>query len=298
MMSTFGRLLTAMVTPFTSDGKVDYTQAKKLAIALINSGSDGVIVSGTTGESPSLSVDEKLKLFSEIKSAIGDSGTVVAGTGNYNTDESVELTAQAEKAGADGCLLVVPYYCKPTQEGLYEHFSTIAGATKLPCILYNVPSRTVTNLSAEIAVRLSRIDNIAGVKEASANFGQIADIIQRTGDDFLVYSGNDTDTLHVLALGGYGVISVASHLTGLQIKQMIDDYLAGRTNEAAAIHRKLLPLVDSLFAIGNPMPVKYALNYLGFAVGKPRLPLTEPDGKTRALIEDTLKHYTIDLKID
>ena len=296
-MSTFGRLLTAMVTPFTSDGKIDYSQANKLAKALLDSGSDGVIVSGTTGECPALSTGEKLRLFAEIKSAIGDSGTVIAGTGSYNTADSVELTIQAEEAGVDGCLLVVPYYCKPTQEGLYEHFSTIAGATKLPCILYNVPSRTVTNLGAETVVRLSRIDNIVGVKEASANFGQIADIIQGTKDDFLVYSGNDSDTLHVLALGGYGVISVVSHLTGLQIKQMIDDYLNGRNNEAASKHRKLLPLVNALFVIGNPMPIKYALNYLGFAVGKPRLPLMEPDGKTRALIEDTLKQYTIDLKI-
>ena len=297
-MSTFGRLLTAMVTPFTSDGRVDYTQAKKLAKALVNSGSEGLIVSGTTGECPALNTDEKLKLFTEIKSAIGDSGTVIAGTGSYNTASSVELTVQAEKAGVDGCLLVVPYYCKPTQEGLYEHFSTIAAATKLPCILYNVPSRTVTNLGAETTIRLSRIDNIVGTKEASANLGQIADIIQGTGDDFIVYSGNDSDTLPILSLGGYGVISVVSHLTGLQIKQMIDDYLNGRTDEAASIHRKLLPLVNALFVIGNPMPIKYALNYLGFTVGKPRLPLTEPDGKSRALIEETLKQYTIDLKID
>ena len=297
-MSTFGRLLTAMVTPFTADGKVDYSQANKLAKALLNSGSDGVIVSGTTGECPALNVDEKLRLFAEIKSAIGDSGTVIAGTGSYNTTSSVELTIQAEKAGVDGCLLVVPYYCKPTQEGLYEHFRTIAGATKLPCILYNVPSRTVTNLGAETAIRLSRIGNIVGVKEASTNLSQIADIIQGTEDDFIVYSGNDSDTLPIMALGGYGVISVISHITGLQVKQMIEDYLNGRTDEAASIHRKLLPLVNSLFVIGNPMPIKYALNYLGFAVGKPRLPLTEPDGKTRALIEDTLKQYTIDLKID
>ena len=297
-MSTFGRLLTAMVTPFTADGKVDYSQANKLAKALLNSGSDGVIVSGTTGECPALSVNEKLRLFAEIKSAIGDSGTVIAGTGSYNTTSSVELTIQAEKAGVDGCLLVVPYYCKPTQEGLYEHFRTIAGATKLPCILYNVPSRTVTNLGAETAIRLSRIGNIVGVKEASTNLSQIADIIQGTEDDFIVYSGNDSDTLPIMALGGYGVISVISHITGLQVKQMIEDYLNGRTDEAASIHRKLLPLVNSLFVIGNPMPIKYALNYLGFAVGKPRLPLTEPDGKTRALIEDTLKQYTIDLKID
>jgi 4-hydroxy-tetrahydrodipicolinate synthase len=297
-MGMFGRLLTAMVTPFTSDGKVDYLQAEKLAKALINSGSDGLVVSGTTGECPALSVNEKLQLFTEIKSTVGDSGTVIAGTGSYNTDDSIELTMQAERAGVDGCLLVVPYYCKPTQEGLYEHFRTIAGATALPCILYNVPSRTVTNLSAETTIKLSQIDNIIGIKEASANLGQIADIIQGTGDDFIVYSGNDSDTLPIMALGGYGVISVVSHITGLQVKQMIDDYLNGRMDEAASIHRRLLPLVNALFVIGNPIPIKYALNYLGFPVGKPRLPLTEPDEKTRALIENTLKQYTIDLKID
>jgi 4-hydroxy-tetrahydrodipicolinate synthase len=295
-MTTFGRLLTAMVTPFTPEGEVDYAQAKKLAKALLDSGSDGIVVSGTTGECPTLTGDEKLRLFAEIKEVTGDNATVIAGTGSYSTASSIELTRQAEKEGVDGCLLVVPYYSKPTQEGLYAHFRAIADSTVLPCILYNVPSRTVTNLAADTVVRLSKIDNIIGVKEASANLGQIADIIQRTDNDFIMYSGNDSDTLPIMSLGGYGVISVISHITGIQVRKMMECFLTGDLNEAARIHRSLLPLVDALFVVGNPMPVKFALNHIGFHVGKPRLPLTEPDEKTAAYISGVLDKYTIDLK--
>jgi len=296
-MEKFGCLLTAMVTPFDAKGKVNYAQAKKLAKALLDSGSDGVVVSGTTGECPTLTSEEKLSLFAEIKSSVGNQGTVIAGTGNYSTAESIELTKEAEKTGVDGCLLVVPYYNRPTQDGLYEHFKAIAGATSLPCIMYNVPSRTVTSLSAETCIKLSQIDNIVGVKEASANLEQIAKIIQGARKGFLVYSGNDGDTFPILCLGGYGVISVISHLVGLQFKQMIDDYIQGNIDKAAATHRNLLPLVNAMFVVANPIPVKYALNYAGFSVGKPRLPLTEPDEKSRAVIEQTLINYKIDLPI-
>jgi len=296
-MKKFGRLITAMVTPFDSNGEVDYAQAKKLAKALLDSGSDGLLVSGTTGECPTLTLEEKLKLFSEVKSAVGNRGTVIAGTGNYSTAESIELTKEAEKTGVDGCLMVVPYYNRPTQDGLYEHFKAIAGATSLPCILYNVPSRTVTSLAAETCIKLSQIDNIVGVKEASANLEQIAKIIQGAREGFLVYSGNDGDTFPILCLGGYGVISVISHLVGLQFKQMIDDYIQGKIDKAAATHRHLLPFVSAMFVVANPMPVKYALNHVGFSVGKPRLPLTEPDDKSKAVIEQTLKSYKIDLPI-
>ncbi|MFC1949998.1 4-hydroxy-tetrahydrodipicolinate synthase [Chloroflexota bacterium] len=296
-MKVPGRLLTAMVTPFDDKGAVDYSQARKLASALLDSGSEGLVVVGTTGESPTLVREEELKLFSEVKSVVGDRGTVVAGTGSNSTAEAVEATKQAEKIGVDACLLVVPYYNKPTQEGLYQHFKAVAEGTSLPCILYNVPSRTVTSLSAETIVRLSKIDNIIGLKEASGNLAQVSSIISNTGEDFFVWSGNDTDTLHILALGGYGVISVASHLVGKQISEMIYSYIGGKTDEAAEIHRHLLPLVNALFVISNPMPVKYAVNYVGLKVGKPRLPLTEPDEKTAALIRDTLKNYTIDLPV-
>lgn len=296
-MKKLGRLLTAMVTPFNEEGRVDYEQAKRLALALLNSGSDGVLVVGTTGESPTLTRQEELRLFSEVKSAVGERGAVIAGTGSNSTAEAIEATKEAERIGVDACLLVVPYYNKPTQEGLYQHFKTIAQGTDLPCILYNVPSRTVTNLSAETVIKLSQIDNIIGVKEASGNLGQISQIISNAGEDFLVWSGNDGDTLPILALGGYGVISVASNLVGSQIKEMIDSFTGGKTDKAAEIHHHLLPLINALFIISNPIPVKYAVNYVGFNVGKPRLPLTEPDEKTAAFIKDTLKNYKIDLPV-
>ena len=296
-MKKFGRLLTAMVTPFNVKGQVDYAQAKKLARALLASGSDGLVVSGTTGESPTLSMDEKLRLFAEVRSAVDKKTTIVAGTGNYNTQESIELTREAEKTGVDACLLTVPYYNKPTQDGLYEHFKAIASKTKLPCIVYNVPSRTITNMLAETTIRLSKIDNIVGVKEASADFTQIARIIDGVDKDFMVYSGNDGDTFGVMGLGGYGVIGVITHLVGKQYKKMMDLFMAGKIDEAAKLHRSFLPLVNAMFMIGSPMPIKYALNYVGFRVGKPRLPLIEPDEKTRAAIEATLKKYKIDLPV-
>ena len=296
-MKKIGRLITAMVTPFDKEGMVDYEQAKKLALALLNSGSDGILVVGTTGESPTLTQEEEQRLFAEVKSAVGERGSVIAGTGSNNTAEAIKATKKAEQIGVDACLLVVPYYNKPTQDGLYQHFKAIAQNTSLPCIIYNVPSRTVTNLSADTLIKLSHIDNIIGVKEASGNLDQITKIINGVEKGFLVWSGNDSDTLPILALGGYGVISVISHLVGSQIKEMIDSFVSGKTDEAARIHRHLLPLVNAMFVISNPIPVKYAVNYVGFNVGKPRLPLTEPDGKTAAIIEDTLKSYHIDLPL-
>ncbi len=292
-----GRLLTAMVTPFNKEGMVDYEQAKRLALALLNSGSEGLVVVGTTGESPTLVREEELRLFAEVKSAVGERGAVIAGTGSNSTAEALEATKEAERIGVDACLLVVPYYNKPTQEGLYQHFKTIAQSTSLPCIPYNVPSRTVTSLSADTVIKLSHIDNIIGIKEASGNLDEITRIISNTDDDFLVWSGNDSDTLPILALGGYGVISVASHLVGKQIKEMIDSFTSGKIDEAASIHRRLLPLINALFIVSNPIPIKYALNHAGFYVGKPRLPLTEPDEKSAAVIKDTLKNYHIDLPV-
>jgi 4-hydroxy-tetrahydrodipicolinate synthase len=297
MKKTMGRLLTAMVTPFQENGEVDYAQAKKLALALLGSGSDGVVVVGTTGESPTLIHAEENRLFTEIKAVVGDRGVVVAGTGSNSTAEAVVATKDAEKIGVDACLLVVPYYNKPSQEGLYQHFKAIAQSTKLPCILYNVPSRTVTNLSADTVVRLSQIDNIIGLKEASGNMEQVANVISNARKGFLVWSGNDSDTFNLMALGGYGVISVASHLVGKQIKDMIEKIVGGRVAEAAAIHRHLLPLVNALFIVSNPAPVKYALNQIGFNVGKPRLPLVEPDEKSAVAIRETLKKYKMDLPV-
>ncbi len=289
--------MTAMVTPFDENGAVDYAQAKKLALALLDSGSEGLVIVGTTGESPTLLRDEEIRLFSEIKAAVGDRGAVIAGTGSNSTAEAIAATQAAEKAGADGCLLVVPYYNRPTQEGLYRHFEAIASSTGLPCILYNVPSRTVANLSSDTAIRLSRVSNIIGVKEASGDMEQIARIIEGAADGFRVWSGNDTDTLLMLALGAYGIISVAAHLVGKQIAGMVSDFLEGNTERAAATHRRLLPLVKGLFVVSNPIPVKYALNHLGFRVGAPRSPLTEPDDATAAIIRDALAGHRIDLPL-
>ncbi len=296
-MAKLGRLITAMVTPFNAKGEVDHKQAQKLAKALINSGSDGLLVTGTTGERPTMTDDEQLKLFASVREAIGAKGTIIAGTGGNCTRESIAMTKEAERLGIDAVLLVVPYYNKPTQEGMYQHFKAIAESTSLPCILYNVPARTVTNMAPETAIRLSQVDNIVGVKEASGNLEQIAKIIQGARGDFLVWSGNDSDTFPVMAMGGYGVISVASHLVGKQIQAMIQQTVRGKMKEAAAIHLNLLPLINALFIVSNPIPVKYALNHVGFRVGKPRLPLTEPDDKSKALIEATLKNYRIDLPI-
>ncbi len=286
-----------MVTPFNKEGEIDYEQAKKLASALLDSGSDGVVVAATTGESPTITWEEEFRLFTEVKSALGGKGTVIAYTGSNSTAEAIEATKEAERIGVDACLLVVPYYNKPSQDGLYQHFKAIAQETSLPCILYNVPSRTVVSLSADTAIKLSQIDNIIGIKEASGNLDAISKIISNTREDFLVWSGNDSDILPILTLGGYGVISVASHLVGKQIRAMIDAFIDGKINEAANIHHRLLPLINALFIVSNPVPVKYALNHIGFNVGKPRLPLVEPDEKTAAIIKDTLKNYKIDLPI-
>jgi 4-hydroxy-tetrahydrodipicolinate synthase len=297
-MAQIGRLLTAMVTPFTPEGAVDYAQAGRLALALLESGSDGVVVSGTTGEAPTLTTEEKIRLFTDVKRAVGGAGAVVAGTSSYNTAESVELSQEAERTGVDGLLLTCPYYNKPTQEGLFRHFEAIARATSLPCILYNIPGRTSVNMTPETVVRLSRIPNIVGVKEASGNLEQVARIVENTREDFLVWSGNDGDTLPILSVGGYGVICVVSHLAGKQMKGMIEDYLAGRVEKAARTHRGLVPLMSTLMtAASNPIPIKYALNIVGFSVGSLRLPLCEPDQAAAEKIAAEVKRHRIDLPV-
>ena len=296
-MKQLGRLLTAMVTPFNKEGAVDYEQAKKLALALLGSGSDGVVLAATTGESPTLVREEEARLFTEVKSAVAGRGTIIAYTGSNSTAEAVAATKTAEKIGVDACLSVVPYYNKPTQEGIYQHFKTVAASTSLPIIMYNIPGRVVIKMSLETMVRLSQIDNIVGVKEASGDMSLVAQTLDNAGKDFLIWSGNDNDTFHIMALGGYGTIGVATHLVGKQIKQMMDNILSGKIAEAAAIHRHLLPLVDALFIEPNPAPIKYALNHLGFNVGKPRLPLVEPSEQSAKIIRETLKKYKIDLPI-
>lgn len=296
-MPSFGRLLTAMVTPFAQDGAVDYGQAQRLALALLDSGSDGVLVAGTTGESPTLTHDEKMRLFADVKSAVGDRGAVIAGTGTYNTAESIELTREAEATGVDGALLVAPYYSKPPQEGLVRHFRAIAEATRLPCIMYNIPGRTGVNMTAETMISLSRVENIVGVKEASGDLVQIARLIEDAAPDFRVWSGNDEDTLPMLGVGAYGVVAVISHLVGRQVREMIDAAVAGRNDEAARLHRRLLPLTKALFLTANPAPVKHALNQLGVPVGGVRLPLWGPDESTAERIMAEVRRHQIDLPV-
>lgn len=293
----FGRLITAMATPFDREGDLDLTQAGRLAQALLDSGSEGLVVAGTTGESPTLTEKEKWALFAGVKRAVGGRGAVIAGTGSYSTAESIRLTGEAEQIGVDGVLLVVPYYNKPSQEGLFRHFEAIARSTRLPVMLYNVPSRTVTNMTADTVIRLSRIPNIAGIKESSGDLAQIATIIENTRDDFLVWTGNDDDALPVLSIGGYGLVSVASHLVGEQIQAMIQAFVGGESERAAQIHRRLLPLIKALFLVGNPQPLKYALNHVGFDVGQPRLPLVEPDEDVAEKIRAELARQRIDLAV-
>jgi len=293
-----GRLLTAMVTPFDASGAVDYAQAKRLALALLESGSDGVVLAGTTGESPTLSHDEKMRLFSEVKDAVGSRGVVVAGTGTYDAAESVELSREAEGLGMDAVLLTCPYYSRPSQEGLYRHFETIARAVSLPCIMYNIPSRTGVNMTAETQVRLSQIENLAGVKESSGDLGQIAQIIDGAREGFHVWSGDDQMALPILSIGGYGVISVASHLAGAQMREIVQSYLAGNVDEAARTHRRLLPLMTVLMtAAGNPSGVKHALNGIGFSAGTPRLPLVAPDEAAGEQIMAEVRRQRIDLAV-
>ncbi len=295
-MKKLGRCLTAMVTPFKENGDVDYEATKKLAKALLNSGNEGLVLAATTGEAPTLSWDEEMHIFSEVKNAVGDKPTLVAYTGSNSTKEAVENTEKAEKIGVDACLSVVPYYNKPSQEGIYQHFKAVSECTSLPIIMYNIPGRVVVNMTWETIVRLSQLKNIVGVKEANGDMAHVAQTISNAREGFMVWSGNDNDTFPIMALGGYGVIGVTTHLTGLQYKKMLDLILADKIKEAAAIHRKLVPLVNAMFAAPNPAPVKYALNQLGFKVGNPRLPLVPPTEKEAEKIMAEVRKHTIDLK--
>jgi 4-hydroxy-tetrahydrodipicolinate synthase len=299
-MTRFGRLLTAMVTPFDAqNGAVDLQQAKRLAGALLDSGTEGLVVCGTTGESPALSNPEKLALLEAIVDVAHARGaTVVAGTTTYNTAESIELSREAAHLGVDAILGTVPYYNNPPQEGLFQHFAAIARAADIPMILYNIPSRSPRNMEAATTLRLAReVSNIIGIKEASANFKQIGEIIAGAPDGLRVWSGNDADTLTMLALGGYGVVSVASHLVGKQISSMISAFSEGQTARAAAMHHSLMPVIDALFVTTSPIPLKYALGRVGFPVGGTRLPLVPIDAKSQAAMDAALAQTRVDLPI-
>ena len=269
----FGRILTAMVTPFDQNGEIDWQATENLINYLIANGTDGLVVSGTTGESPTLSEEEKIQLFKFAVKVVNGRIPVIAGTGSYNTKASIELTQVAERAGVDAVMLVAPYYNKPSQEGLYQHFKAIAESTVLPIILYNVPGRTVVNISVDTVVRLSEIKNIVAIKEASGNLDAMAQIIEKTPENFSLYSGDDGLTIPALSIGGTGVISVASHIIGNEMQAMIQKFLNGNIQEAARDHRKLLPVMKVLFATPNPTSVKAALNLNGVNVGGVRLPM-------------------------
>lgn len=272
-MKHFGEVLTAMVTPFDQELKVDLSKARELARHLIANGSDGLVVLGTTGEVPTLSTTEKLSLLETIVDEVGAQTTVIAGTGSYSTDASLELSKKAAAIGVDGVMLVVPYYNKPPQDGLYQHFKKIATGIDLPILLYNVPGRTARNLEVNTLIKLAEIDNIIAVKEASLDMAQISTLTRVLPEDFYVYSGEDTFTLPILAVGGQGVVSVAAHLVGVEIKRMIQAFKAGKVEEAIALNKQLGPIFEAIFITTNPIPVKAALNMVGINVGSLRPPL-------------------------
>ncbi|MGB3510116.1 MAG: 4-hydroxy-tetrahydrodipicolinate synthase [Microcoleaceae cyanobacterium] len=275
-MVNFGRVITAMITPFNSDGSVNYQEAEKLSIWLAEHGTDSLVVCGTTGESPTLTWDEEYQLFQVVQKAVAGKAKVIAGTGSNSTSEAIAATEKAALLGLDGSLQVVPYYNKPPQSGLYEHFKAIAQATpELPIMLYNVPGRTGQNLEPETVARLAEIPNIVAIKEASGNLDRASQIRQLTSPEFKIYSGDDSLTLPLLAIGGSGVVSVASHLVGVQLQQMIGAFETGKVQLATQIHLQLFNLFKALFVTTNPIPVKSALNLLEWKVGSTRLPLCE-----------------------
>ncbi|SES76656.1 4-hydroxy-tetrahydrodipicolinate synthase [Oceanobacillus limi] len=269
----FGKVLTAMITPFDQDGNIDLNKTSELVEYLIENGTDGLVVAGTTGESPTLTTEEKIQLFEHVVKVVNKRVPVIAGTGSNNTANSISLTKKAEQCGVDGVMLVAPYYNKPNQRGLFEHFRSIAKETTLPVMLYNIPGRSVVKMTPETIINLSKIDNIVSVKEATGDLDQASEIIENTSDDFSVYGGDDGLTLPMLSIGGNGIVSVASHIIGNDMQTMVKHYLSGNVKEAASLHRKLLPIMNGLFSAPSPTPVKTALKVKGFHVGGVRLPL-------------------------
>lgn len=273
-MTDFGRVLTAMITPFNQDGEVDYAVAEKLANHLVEHGTDTLVICGTTGESPTLTWEEEFELFRAVQGAIAGRAKVMAGTGSNSTREAILATQKAAKLGIEGSLQVVPYYNKPPQSGLYAHFSAIAQANPdIAIMLYNVPGRTSQNILPETVAQLAELPNIVAIKEASGNLDQASQIRRMTPANFSIYSGDDSLTLPLLAIGGKGVVSVASHIVGDELQQMVQAFEAGNTGTAKDIHLKLMPLFKALFMTTNPIPVKAMLQLQGWAVGAPRLPL-------------------------
>lgn len=293
-MVDFGRVLTAMITPFKADGSVNYDVAASLAAHLAENGTDTLVVCGTTGESPSLTWEEEYQLFIVVRDAVAGKAKVMAGCGSNSTSEAIAATEKAAKIGVDGSLQVVPYYNKPPQAGLKAHFQAIALAIpELPMLLYNVPSRTGQNINPETVAELACIDNIVGIKEASGNIDQASELRRLTPKEFQIYSGDDSLTLPLLAIGAKGVVSVASHLVGNQLQQMIQAFLAGKTQLATEIHLQFLPLFKALFTTTNPIPVKKALQLQGWEVGLTRLPLCEPEEEVSKKLKTVLQELSL-----
>ncbi len=290
----FGRVITAMVTPFDETGHVNYAIAEQLADYLVNNGSDALVVCGTTGESPTLTWDEEYQLFQVVKNTVGNRAKVIAGTGSNSTKEAIAATQEAVKLKLDGSLQVVPYYNKPPQEGLYAHFKAIAeSAPDLPLMLYNIPGRTGQNLLPETVVKLAEIDNIIAIKEASGSLDQASQIRRLTSPDFAIYAGDDLLTLPLLAIGGAGIVSVASHLVGKEIKNIVESFLSGDIPTAIDIHLKLFPLFKALFCTTNPIPIKAALNLKGWNVGGVRLPLYEISSEHKEQVMTVLQELAL-----
>lgn len=291
---SLGRVLTAMITPMKADGSVNFDEAARLARHLAASGSDGLVVAGSTGEAPALSFEEKIELFRTVREAVGSETVVIAGTGTNVTAVSVELTQAAERIGVDGVMLVVPYYNKPTQEGIYRHFRTVAESTSLPVMLYNVPGRTGQRMLPETVQRLAQdVPNIVALKEAGADLEQAAWIRRLTPERFALYSGDDVLTLPMLAVGARGVVSVASHLVGECIQAMIRHFEQGEVSEALRIHLELLPVFKAMFITTNPIPVKKAVELMGFDAGPLRLPLCEATAEEVAAIRRVLESLAL-----
>lgn len=294
MRSFFGSLVTAMITPFNPNLEINYQKVEELVEVLLKKGSDTLVVAGTTGESPALSEKERLNLLKVVSDVAKGRAKVLAGAGGNYTQTTIELCRKAEEMGIDGLMLVTPYYNKPPQEGLYRHFSKIAESVKLPIMLYNVPGRTGVNLQAETTLRLAEIDNIVAIKEASGDLEQVTTICAGCPDNFFVYSGDDSMTLPIISAGGSGVVSIASHLAGLEIKQMMEAFFSRDIHQAVKMHQKLMPLFRVLFITTNPIPLKAALNLMGMDVGEPRLPLVSLPENLSKTLKEVLDHYTFD----
>ncbi|MGG0755456.1 4-hydroxy-tetrahydrodipicolinate synthase [Brevibacillus laterosporus] len=287
-MAIFGRIVTAMVTPFNDKGQIDWNRTEKLIDYLIDTGSEALVVSGTTGESPTLSRQEKLDLFAFSVQKAKGRVKVIAGTGCNDTEESITFSREAAKTGIDAIMLVAPYYSRTSQEGLYQHFKAISEAVELPIMLYNVPGRTGVNMTADTTLRLAELPNVVCIKEASGNLTQMAQIIEHAPQGFELYSGDDGLTIPVLSIGGVGIVSVTSHVIGLEMKEMMDAFFKGDTSRAAALHRQLVPIFEGAFKYPNPTPIKAALNKKGIEVGGVRLPLMNLTAEEASYIKEWL----------